>query len=322
MNGLQIIRKARFEADAIRTATTVSAMWSDEEMVGLLNNAVDRAYKVLRLSGSLVTARAIDSSSATAIDLIEESYAPSSLRLVDGTIDYTLPPDFVRVVQIVPLTTNFDGIKFRPIDVSTLDYVDHRSTPDSALTSVESGTFTYHYILMGDRTIRFVPEPRDTINIEFLYQFRPPRLLNYSTGTASITTLTTALTGASTDWLAYGLRAPAEFVPSATTVTIDRHYPRIASIDSATTATMQRAFQPATLTTVTYIISMVPQLPDEHHEWLAQVVAALMLRKTSLDESNKAVAALEAELQNEVQPELGLRQMQESHTIPPFEIAD
>ena len=323
MNALQIIRKARFEADAIRAAGTTSGMWIDEEMVGLLNNAVDRAYKILRLAGSTITTRAIDSSSATALDLVEESYAPSSLRLVDGTIDYTLPPDFIRVVQITPVTVNFDLIKFHPIEANDPDYADYRALPDSALSSVESGETNYHYLILGDRTIRFVPEPRDTIDIELLYQYRPPRLLNYGTGTVAITISTTALVGTTTDWIVYGLRTPAELIPAAaSTVTLDRYYPRIATFLTATTATMQRNYQTTSLAAATYAISMVPILPEEHHEWLAQMVAALMLRKVSLDESTKAVAALEAELHNEVQPELGSRQINESRTIQPFIIAD
>ena len=320
MNLLQIIKRARYEADGIRSGGTVSDLWTNEEMTAAANTAVDEAYRVLRLANSNIVSRAL-ASTAAAIDFISESYNPTSLRLVDDTIDYTLPPDFVRIVSIAPRTTGFQDIRFRPIEPYMHGYVSERSIPVAELSSVLDEAVTYWYTVIGARTLRIVPAPQDTIDIELLYHYRPNRLLSYTTGTVTVTNASAAVTGAGgTDWLIFGLRNPAELVVGATTVNLDQHYPDISTIDSATGLTLTRTYQGSTAAGQTYAIAMTPLLPEEHHEWLAQMTAAIMLRKVNLELSKVAREALMAELATAVQPEVTLRQMQESITVDPYDL--
>lgn len=326
MNLAQIIRKARFHADAIRTGNVLSAMWSDEEMVDLVNTAADRAYKVMRLCRSMVIAKTMTTTDVSIV-FPTETYAPSSLRIVSGTSDYTLPPDFVKVCSMRPVTANFDDIRFRPIDPASKDYIDDRSLPASSLSSVESATATYHYFVLGSRTMRFIPTPQDTIDIEILYWYRPHRLLTYSLLSVDVTNASAAVAetdaGGNATWLTSGIRTPAELeVGSATLVSLNSRYPSIASIDTETTLTLTTVYGGATVTDSPYIIAMVPILPEEHHSWLAQMTAAIMLSKVSLDDSMKAQQSLEQELVNEVTAEVSSQQSQESLTIEPYEIAD
>ena len=319
MNLLQIVRQARFEVDAIRSGGTTSALWSDEECNTAVNTAMDRAARVIRLADSDLLSRSIESDDS-AIDLIAESYDPSSFRLVDDTSDYTLPPDFVRVISLRPITADFEGVRFRPSRVNRKDFVDQRSIRNSDLSSIRGSDVTYAYALIGPRTIRFAPTPQDTIDLELVYQFRPPKLISYTTGTVTVTNASTAITGASTDWLVYGLRDPAELVVGATTVTVDRYYPRVSSVTSATAATFQRTYQGTTAPGQTYALAMVPRLPDEHHAWLAQMAAAIMMRKVNPELSDKLAGVLEKQLMEDVRPELDMRQAQESLIVEPFEL--
>ena len=113
MNVLQLARKALFEVDAIRSGGTLSGLWTAEEYTDAINTAVDSAYRIFRLAGSDIVTKRITSTDS-AIDMISESYAPSSLKTVVDTTTYTLPPDFVHVVSILPITSGFDGVTFRP----------------------------------------------------------------------------------------------------------------------------------------------------------------------------------------------------------------
>ena len=60
------------------------------------------------------------------------------------------------------------------------------------------------------------------------------------------------------------------------------------------------------------------RLPEEHHAWLAQVTAAIMLRKVSPDLSKAALEDLDKQLSLEVQPEIAIRQVQESLPVDEY----
>jgi hypothetical protein len=321
MNALQLMRKARLEVDGIRSGGATSALWSDEEVLDALNTAMDSAARIIRLSDSDILTKTLKST-ASAVDLISESYVPAtSLAIVAGTTEYTMPPDIVSVVTIRPLTSGYEGIRFRPSKSYSKGFVDQQVLTDDDLGSVNGSDSTFYYAVLGTRTLRIAPEPQDSFDIELVYRYRPARLQNHTTGTVSITQGLTALTGAGTAWLADGVRTPAELFTSASpTVSLSTVYPAIASITAAGTATMARTWAPATLAASAYTISMVPVLPPEHHAWLAQMAGALLLRKVSIELSDNARKALEAQLMSEVTPEVTVRQAQESLPVDPYEI--
>lgn len=321
MNLVQIARKARFEVDAIRTGNVSSALWADEEVYSSINAAVDRALRVFRLAGSEVPTKVMASTDAS-VDLVTESYAPSSLQLVSGTLNYTLPPDLVSIVSIVPLTSGFDGIRFRPLKTNQKVYIDQRAIPTADLSSLNNDEADIYYTRIGRRTIRFVPTPQDTIDVELVYTYRPPKLKVYSTGTAAIVagSLTT-VTGTGTLWVDAGMRTPAEFVTGSITAVLDLglEYATVTSINSNTQLTMRKS-QTAVDPAAAYRLIMVPVVPEEYHDWLAQMAGALLFRKINIETSDKATQALEQQLLHEIQPEVGLGQMQESQLVDPFEL--
>ena len=314
------MRKARLELDAIRADASVSALFSDEVTLDAVNTAVDAAYTVLRLAGTDIVTKIINSTDS-AVDFITESYTPSSFRLVADTATYTLPPDLVKPVAIRPITSGFDGVVFRPSSVTRTDFIDYRSIPTDELSSVSGGAAIYWYTLTGPRTLLIVPTPKDTIDLAFTYQYRPPRLLNYPTGTVGTGgASSTTVTGAGTDWVNIGLRTPAELVVGAvaTDVNIGTYYPQVSAISSATSLTMSKAQVIANGSA--YRISMVPLLPEEYHTWLAQRAAAVLLRKISLQGSQAAQASLDSQLLGLIQPEVAQRQAQESLTTEPAQV--
>ncbi len=321
MNLAQLARQARLEVDAIRASGTTSGLWIDEEVYAAINTALESAYRIVRLSGSDLLAKHMKSTDS-AVDLITESYDPGSLQLVSGTIDYTLPPDLVNVINILPLTSGYDGIRFRPLKTYQKIYADQRTIPNSDLTSVNNGEATIYYVLIGQRTIRFVPTPQDTIDVELVYNYRPPKLMLYSTGTIATTGANAIVTGSTTEWLDVGLRTPAEWIVGTVSTAVDLglYYPTISSIDTNTQLTMTKTVTVTHAPGTTYRIAMVPAIPVEYHAWLAQMAAALMYRKVSVEVSDKAVQFLEKQLMSEVQPEFALRDMQESALVEPYDL--
>ena len=319
MNALQMLRKARFEVDALRTNNVKSDLWSDEEVLDALNTAMDIAGRIIRLADSDLLSKTIRSTGSS-ISFVTETYAPSSIQIVADTSDYTLPPDCVRPVSILPITSGMDGVRFRPAKTSQKFFMDNRVIPTTDLTTINNGEMTFYYTIFGSRTLRIVPTPKDTIDVEMVYQYRPSKLFVYTDGTVSVTKDSTTVAGKSTAWSEY-MRTPAELiVGSASLAKLDRPYPNVSTIGGDTSLTLAKAYTGATALDQAYCLAMVPTLPDEHHAWLAQMAAAIMLRKIDLDMSDKAAASLEKQLMNEIQPEVSLRQAQESLPVEPFEL--
>ena len=321
MNVLKIIKMARYELDSIRTNNVVSAMWGDEEVLQAVNTSMEEAASVLRAADSPYLKRIIRSDGAT-MDLISEVYDPASLAVVPDQLDYVLPPDCVSIVSIRALGDQFSGVRFRPAKDTQKAFVDQLSIQTSDLGTVEAGDATYWYTRVGDQGLRIVPMPKNDIDVELTYYYRPAKLRYYSTGTVSGTVSLLPVTGSSTLWYSAGLREPAELMlslASITAVDLSTVYPSVRSIVDDTTLTMKRP-NATTFGPVAYFLAMIPTLPQEHHAWLAQMTAACMMRKVSIELSDKMKAELRAQLVSKVQPEVVRDQVQESYAVEPFEL--
>ena len=326
MNLFQIIRQARFEIDAIRTNNVVTAMWSDEEAISAANVAMDKTARLLRLSGSEILTKTSKSTDSN-VDLTSEIWSPSSnLKLLSGQTDYTLPPDFVRVLSLRCLDTGFEGVQFHPTTLNNKSYVAQQNISVDELASANNSDQEFWYTIVGARTIRFAPIPKDTINLELVYHFRPRRMRYTTTGTVQRTSASTTVSGAGTSWLSVdGIGFPAElivgtFVSPTAAVTMDAWYPRVLSVDADTSLTLARSATVTDGVGQPYVLVSVPRLPEEHHTWLAELTAAIMLRKVDADLSAKLQADLAQQLLNEVLPEVSLRQLQESLITEAFSL--
>lgn len=325
MNVLQIMKQARYEVDALRTGGVVSAMWADEEVLKACNVATDRTSRLLRLAHSNLLTRSMKSTDATDVQ-IHEDYTPSSFRIVSGVTDYELPSDFIRVESIRPITTGFEGTKFHPSDLNNKMYLSQRGINVDELPSANNSDQEFWYTIIGPRTMRIAPTPKDTIDLELVYHYRTAPLLYYNTGTIQRTNGLTTVNGSGTTWVSSGLRAPGDLLVGVTNITtgidINQTYPSV-RIDAITSDTSLQLSRAATVTDgvgQVYYLAMAPTLPEEHHNWLAQLVAATMLRKVDADLSSKLAADLGQQLLDTVLPEVTLRQLQESIITEAFEL--
>jgi hypothetical protein len=325
MNLFQVIKQARFEIDALRVGNVVSSMWQDEEAISGVNIAMDKTARLLRLCGSDVLTQTT-ASTDTSRDLTSEIYNPSSLRILPNVTDYTLPPDFVRVANLRATTIGFEGVKFHPSSINNKTFSAQQSINANELPSANNSDQEFWYIIVGSRTLRIAPTPKDTIDVELTYHFRPRRLRYTTTGTIQRTASSATVSGSGTTWLSNdGLQAPAELLVGALTsissaVTLDGWYPRVKSVDSDTSMTMARSQLITDGLGQAYALVSVPRLPEEHHTWLAQLAAAIMVRKVDTDMSAKLQADLAQDLLTSVLPEVTLRQLQESLITEAFEL--
>lgn len=319
MNVYQLVRKARFEVDALRTNNVKSDLWQDEECIDALNTAMDRAARIIRLSGSDLLTKTVKSTDS-AVDLISETYDPSVLTITVGVTDYELPPDCIRPISIAPIDGDFSGVRFHPAVSSQATWLDQRTTPDDDLATVRNADADFYYTLLGERTLRVSPTPQDEFDIELVYQSRAPRLFVYTGGTLRLTQNSATVTGLGTYWNEY-MRTPAELIiGDPDDVVLTRVYPRVDSIDGDTSLTLKKAYTGVDVDGQEYALAMVPTLPEEHHTWLAQMTAAIMLRKVSIELSDAAAKALEGQLEAEVKPEVTIRQAHESLTTEPYRV--
>lgn len=326
MNLFQVIRQARQEIDALRTGNNASAMWSDEEAISSANVAMDKTARLLRLSGSELLTKTMKSTDSNS-DLTTEIYSPSSsLKIQPNVTDYTLPPDFVRVENLRPLTTGFEGVKFHASTLNNKLYVSQQGINVAELASANNSDQEFWYTIVGSRTLRIAPTPKDNIDIELVYHFRPRRMKYTTTGTIQRTAAAQVVSGSGTSWLSVdGVQAPAELIVGAfvnPTVAVDlaSYYPRVNDVSTDTSLTLARVATVTDGVGQAYCLVNVPRLPDEHHTWLASLTGAIMLRKVDADLSAKLQADLAQDLLTAVLPEVTLRQLQESLITEAFEL--
>lgn len=184
-------------------------------------------------------------------------------------------------VQFYPLPPNYSKLKTVTITVGNLKW-----TPKEVLTRKEwdeINVFPYYadipndfFIYQGQLGIWPIPATTGNL-ITFNYKFRVPDLAleDYTTpGTITLANNGTAITGSSTTF------APTtnpvlesrwiQFAPTSSTSTSgDNLWYQLASIDSATAATLYNPYQGTALTsTSSYTIGQMPLLMEDFHDML------------------------------------------------------
>lgn len=286
MNLDQIIRLGAYQADAIKQAGTLAPFVTTTELVSWANEANYRLEKELRAVNENYFAKQTTSATASA-KILGIDYAGSSFAFSSGTLVYTLPPDFLRLVSIHITTSGYSGSRF-----------ERRSYQDPAFqealrtgAKLMSGP-AFYYDIIGERTLAVVPDPGATLALSLTYISRWRKLTRYSTGTVASPAAATAVTGTSTAWstgtlfdaayldIMFGTSASATLpVPDPSWDYEGDNLARVASITSDT-AIVLASNKVSTIAAGTgYILSAVPRIPAEHHNAIANFVWAKILAK-------------------------------------------
>ena len=287
MNVDQIYRLAAFQADEIKQVGTLSPFTTTTELVGWANSGNELLERELRLVNEGWFARTITSATAST-KILGIDYAGSSFAFANGSLTYTLPPDFIRVISIRFTTTGreTDRLEYR-----------HYNDPEfqEALRTNDTYQMTrgarFFYSIIGERTLTVAPDPNVTLAVTIDYVSRPRKLVRYSTGTIAVTDATTAVTGVGTAWssgtpfdptyadILFGSSGSATLPTPDPTSDYDGSHARVASV-TTDTALVLASNKVGTLSAGTgYIISMIPRIPSVYHGALVDFVTARILMK-------------------------------------------
>jgi hypothetical protein len=327
MNIAQITRKARLGVDAILPGGTVSSQWSDEECVDIINVAYEevyRRYRLARQKWGMMTVKQTDA----AYVRDGETYTPATALRFTGSsnvspVSVTLPPDYAEMVRILCL--NNRTVRFLPSEIESYHWIDYEQrafdlSGNSLLLNTPDG-LVFHYDLVGSRTLVLNPPTSGTFDIQIDY-IPLKRPLYYSVAGTVQQAGGTSLVGTGTTWrddniFTENTGNAAELITLTGTASLQntgismiKDYPRVASIDSNTTATM---VVDATIAAGTNaLIAMVPVLPRDIHRWIAEFTSALMLKKINPELAEKFGGEIMGRLEATIRPTAGRRQSQES----------
>lgn len=323
MNVAQIIKSARLKSDAIRVDRTISPLWTDEELVDLANEVTDHMAPHLRMTHRHYHQTRMLSTDAS-LTILGQTFDPTTMHLISGTQFVTLPPDCVEVLRLTPIVNSSSPensiVRFIPRDIADPAYIEADIEGQQLqVNGAGLGRFGYFYDIVGQRTLRFAPIITTTIDVELLYVARKQAMALHSTGTVNVTT--TAVTGLAQSGQDFTLvPLPCEFIVGTTEAPDpdpSRIYPAVSSIASATSLTLSSSG--GTAAYAKYMLASVPVVPEQHHRWMASMVADLMLRKVSAQLASERLNLTLAKWQGTVLPDLTHpRQSQEPVMTVPF----
>lgn len=201
---------------------------------------------------------------------IEQRYLLQKYFSNEGS--YTMPT--VAQQQFYKLPPNYSKLKTVTITIGNLKW-----TPTEILTREEwdnLNVFPYYsdipnnyFIYNGQLGIWPIPSSNGN-TVTFNYKFRIPdlSLADYTTGTVSVTTLTTAITGLGTTFTpTTNPQNESRWIQIAQTKGDNLWY-QVSSVDSATGITLYDAYQGITVSGGSYTVGQMPILMEDFHDML------------------------------------------------------
>lgn len=200
---------------------------------------------------------------------------------IAGTAAYTLP---FNNKQVINTTVLIGSVLWQPTEVST------RKAYDALNVIPFQNDFPQYYYIYNNQLLIW-PTPAtsaQTITINFKRRIRDLSVADYTTGTVSVTSASTTVTGSGTSWTTNmaGRWINIPITASNTTSGDDEWY-QIASVASATSLTLNNAYQGGTVTGGTYTIGEVPILPEDYQD-LPLYRAMFVYHSTINENENKA----------------------------------
>ena len=285
MNVSQIVRLASFNADAIKTAGTLSPFVTTAELLAWANEGSRKLEHKLRTLNVNYFERIMQSTSTAAEKIMGIDYTPAvSLPIAANTNTLTLPPDFQSLTFIKIITSGQESVILEKLSHNHHDFL----TALRDTTARSPGT-SMLFDIIGERTFMWVPRLSSALDIELGYIARPKRLHTYTTGTAACGDGVRSVVGTGTRWLA---GAPFDsayldvmFSTSTTAVTADPSLvydgttlSRVASIESDTGLTLAST-KTGAVSGVAYALASIPAYPEDYHYLLSDYVTMKVLAK-------------------------------------------
>ena len=266
----------------LRNSTTTPLV-TEAELIQWAQFAVWELEKTHRAAKADYAIRTVSSTDAS-FTWDNVFFDPTTMDLIAGTHEYTLPPDVLVIRRIRGLDSTGDLRRYEQLDFSNpvFQALQEQTNPDTDII---------YYDIIGDRTLIVANPP--TTDIELIYVPRSRKLRLYSTGTVTATLGDATVEGASSpNWILNGLAIPMELmigtgsgVPKIVSQTaadlfIDPHgetvraYP-VLSFTDLDTLELAADFPLTTASTRGYLLASSPQFLKDH----ANVVIRYLVHK-------------------------------------------
>lgn len=179
---------------------------------------------------------------------------------VAGQQAYTLP---YNIKQMINVTVQIGGILYQPREVATRGQFDALN-----VIQFQNDYPQYYYIYNGQLLLWPTPaSSANTITEHYKIRLRELSAPDYTTGTVSVSTATTTVTGSGTAWTTNmadrWIQIP---ITASNTTSGDEEWYQILSVQSATSLTLKNNYTGNTVSGGTYIIGEVPILAEDYQD--------------------------------------------------------
>ena len=148
---------------------TTAARWTAAQVTAAVNEAKDRVYSAVRRMRADYFYKTVDSDDGS-LTILGETYASSGMAVTVGGTTLTLPPDMAEVKLIQTITSNYEDVRWRHLDL-THPYFRDAMEQTSNQTPTE-----FLWDLVNVRTIRYAPPSTTALDITLHYIFQPADL--------------------------------------------------------------------------------------------------------------------------------------------------
>lgn len=108
---------------------STASFWTDDQIDRYINRAKDRVWNRLKAANEYYCT-VTRTSNDGALTIQGESYNASSFRIVAGTTDYTLPPDFEQLSSIESISAGLESVYFSQMDLNDPEFRALRTLTD------------------------------------------------------------------------------------------------------------------------------------------------------------------------------------------------
>jgi hypothetical protein len=145
------------------------ARWSAAQVTAAINEAKDRVYSAVRRMRADYFYKTMESDDG-AQTVLGESYAASSMAVTVGGTTLTLPPDVAEVKLIEVITSNYEDVRWRHLDLT------HPYFRNALAETSNQEPTEFLWDLVAARTIRYAPKSNTALDIRLHYIYQPADL--------------------------------------------------------------------------------------------------------------------------------------------------
>lgn len=140
--------------------------FSDAIIVRAINVGKDRTWNEVRRSSGDYFLTSLASTANNPQTILGESYNPASLQVTVSGTTLTLPHDFASLKLLEVITSSYETVRFRHVDMASVEFRAAREITDN-LTPTE-----LVFDLINERTLIYAPKSSVALDTRLFYVFK------------------------------------------------------------------------------------------------------------------------------------------------------